>query len=972
MSISSRLSTGLAIVLCLSPGLALAGANPMVLPFSEDFEGASPMSYSGSQGWLSNLPGWSFEASDVAGRLRLNAGPGFAQSGNQAATMDSGTNGTTSENSLILYAALPSYSVVSDGISLSFSFMHHDDEEQDGDRVWVRGSYSDPWVELLNWHDYAGAPGVYTTVDGISLSSALAAAGQDFSWSTAIRFGQEDNFGASTTTSSDGLTIDDVTIDFLPSDDLAATSVALPTDNCGTGATYIEATFKNLGFLDAGGETVSLDVSGSVTASASAVLPTSFPYGAEETVSFGPFDLSAGGIMTLTASTNLLGDSDSSNDSVAVTETLEGEELEVLGAEPGCPGTSASLVVDGAPNTYDFAWRDSPTGPVVATGSSYNTPPLQTTTSFWVERAPLVESLGASSNTIGAGGFVPPTSSGVLLFEAFETVILESVVVYPDDVGEIHLAIGDASNGGDNQYPAVYTVDASEVGLPVTVPIDLVLEAGQWGLLSTEDTEMQLWTNSEGGQFPYVGSLMNLVGAFFAPSTYHPAFYSVTASSYECSDVATEVVVERTVGACETDLKAQLIGPKGATAGEGVDWTVVVTNNGDDTAFNAVVALTKDESIAFVENVGDYTGSFTSASTAIVGDIAPGQSLQFDSMHLIPSGWDVLVPATVELEVSASGAEVDPSDNTAVLNTPVYAVADLGLGFVPSMGAVAGELLSLDLTVTNNGPSDATDVAIGFLSGFDELDFTPVGCLEVPAPGAPCQVGTVPAGTTVTVTLEIQLAADLPSDTTLNLLTDVTASAPDFEGTNNEAELELSVVRNTAIALTASLEPEEVPTSGGTTLLTTRVTNEGPSWGGPVPISLTLPEGVALTSFDGCTDISGEEDGAEFLCEVDVRLAPEEQVASFTLEVASGLSGVLPIVATVQPVFSDSTPTDDSATVELTIGDSASGDDDDDDDDRSGTDLTGCECSQSDASSQSAGLFALLFAIGLVRRRLRR
>ena len=114
------------------------------------------------------------------------------------------------------------------------------------------------------------------------------------------------------------------------------------------------------------------------------------------------------------------------------------------------------------------------------------------------------------------------------------------------------------------------------------------------------------------------------------------------------------------------------------------------------------------------------------------------------------------------------------------------------------------------------------------------------------------------------------------------------------------------------------------------------------------------------------------QEGHEFLCEVDVRLAPEEQVASFTLEVASGLSGVLPIVATVQPVFSDSTPTDDSATVELTIGDSASGDDDDDDDDRSGTDLTGCECSQSDASSRSAGLFALLFAIGLVRRRLRR
>ena len=969
MSTSSRLSAGLALVFCLSPSLALAGANPLVLPYSEDFEGASPMSYSGSQPWLSNLPNWSFEASDGAGRLRLNAGPGFAQSGTQAATMDTGNNGTTSENSLTFYAGLPSYSVASDGIALSFSFMDHGEEEQDGDRVWVRGSYSDPWVELLNWHDYAGAPGVYTTVEGISISGALAAAGQDFSWSTAIRFGQEDNFGASTTTSSDGLTIDDVTIDLLPSEDLAATSVLVPTDNCGTGATYIEATFKNLGFLDAGGETVGLDVSGSVTASASAVLPVSFPYGAEETIFFGPVDLSAGGIMTFTASSSLLGDADSSNDSVSVTETIEGEELAVLGAAPDCPGTSATLVVDGAANTYDFAWRDSPSGPVIATGSSYSTPPLQTTTSFWVERTPLVESLGASSNTIGAGSFVDP-SSGVLIFETFETVTLDSVVVYPDAVGELHLSVGDFSDEDNIQYAGVYTVDASEVGLPVTVPVDLVLAAGQWGLLATEDTEMQLWTNSEGAQFPYVGSLMALQGGFFAPPTYHPPFYSVTASSYECSDVATEVVVERTTGACETDLTAQLIGPKGATAGEGVDWTVIVTNNGDDTAFDAIVSLTKDESIAFVENVGDYTGAYTSASTAIVGDIAPGQSLQFDSLHLIPSGWDVSVPATVDLEVSALGTEVDPSDNTAVLNTPVFAVADLAIEFGPGMNGVAGELLSLDLTVTNNGPSDATDVALGFLSGFDGLNVTTIGCLEAPAPGDPCEIGTVPAGTTATMSLEIELAADLPTDTTLSLLMDVTASAPDFEGTNNEAAIEVLVVRNTAIALTASLEPAELPTSGGSTLLTTRVVNEGPSWGGPVPISLTLPEGVALANFDGCTEVSGEEDDGGFLCEVEVSLAPEEQVASFTLEVAPGLSGALPIVATVLPVFSDSTSTDDSATVELTIGASGSGDDDDSDD-RSGTDLTGCECSQSSASSQSAGLLALMFAFGFARRRLR-
>ena len=173
------------------------------------------------------------------------------------------------------------------------------------------------------------------------------------------------------------------------------------------------------------------------------------------------------------------------------------------------------------------------------------------------------------------------------------------------------------------------------------------------------------------------------------------------------------------------------------------------------------------------------------------------------------------------------------------------------------------------------------------------------------------------------------------------------------------------MARNTAIAPTATLEPADLPASGGTTALTTRVANDGP--GAVCPDCPRRPRGGA-TTFEGCTQVSGNEDGEEFLCEVDVSIAPEEEVASFTLEVASGLSGVLPIGAAVQPVFSDSTATDDSATVELTIGASASGDDDDD---PSGTDLRAVNAANRTHRRRVQDFLASAFALGLVRRRVR-
>ena len=62
-----------------------------------------------------------------------------------------------------------------------------------------------------------------------NLSTTLKSAGKDFSATTQIRFGQEDNYQANSTTGSDGITIDDITIYQRFDDDAGILSVDTPS-----------------------------------------------------------------------------------------------------------------------------------------------------------------------------------------------------------------------------------------------------------------------------------------------------------------------------------------------------------------------------------------------------------------------------------------------------------------------------------------------------------------------------------------------------------------------------------------------------------------------------------------------------------------------------------------------------------------------------------------------------------------------
>ncbi len=188
---------------------------PYTLPFTEDFETLTTATYFGNTAvYCGTDYAWDFATGNATnGRLRVGADAVTALSGTGSATMDVDPSAGTTTQEMILTIDLSGYSA-SNNLFLSFDYMHHGDESNTNDRVWVRGSDTDAWLVVYDWIGNATSGSGFTyNVEEINISAFLTAGGQTPSSTFQVKFGQEDNFPATSTTASDGLTIDNVVIE---------------------------------------------------------------------------------------------------------------------------------------------------------------------------------------------------------------------------------------------------------------------------------------------------------------------------------------------------------------------------------------------------------------------------------------------------------------------------------------------------------------------------------------------------------------------------------------------------------------------------------------------------------------------------------------------------------------------------------------------------------------------------------------
>jgi DNA/RNA endonuclease YhcR with UshA esterase domain len=255
--------------LCPSPSVAAT------LPFIEGWE-ANTGTVSGNANLTCDPSySWNLETNNADGRARFGTDAVQAATGTGAVTLDAITTSAVIANDLILTINMSSFSTISD-LELLFDFSHHGEEPHPNDSVWVRGSDTNPWVGIYDLYANRGTGGVYNSVGPIDVDAALTASGQSPSATFQVRFGQEDNFPATSPTASDGFSFDNIVLRQTPSCPapiLTATSVITTTtadiswtDTASTTASSYQYSYGPVGFI-AGAGTQGLTSLDSVTVS---------------------------------------------------------------------------------------------------------------------------------------------------------------------------------------------------------------------------------------------------------------------------------------------------------------------------------------------------------------------------------------------------------------------------------------------------------------------------------------------------------------------------------------------------------------------------------------------------------------------------------------------------------------------------------------------------------------------------------
>jgi uncharacterized repeat protein (TIGR01451 family) len=221
-----------------------------------------------------------------------------------------------------------------------------------------------------------------------------------------------------------------------------------------------------------------------------------------------------------------------------------------------------------------------------------------------------------------------------------------------------------------------------------------------------------------------------------------------------------------------------------------VTWTLTVTNNGPNASSGATVT---DTLPGDVSDVASPTPGCTVNGNEVSCNVGP---LNADaSTDIIVTGTAPNTPSTCfPNDATVEGDDDDPDEGDPDLANNEASVetctnqgeADLEITkAVDPAGAVkVGELLTYTLTITNHGPNDAVDVAVGDGFGADVRveSVTPSQGACTDAPPISCQLGTIADGAAAAITIE---ARPLEKGQLANAAT-VDSTAEDPDPTNND------------------------------------------------------------------------------------------------------------------------------------------------------------------------------------------
>lgn len=197
-----------------------------------------------------------------------------------------------------------------------------------------------------------------------------------------------------------------------------------------------------------------------------------------------------------------------------------------------CDSGSASLSATGSGTLKWYDSVDARTS--VFTGANFDTPTLNTTTSYFVEDVIEKENVGEIDNSSN-GGFLG--GERYLLFDCTESVKLEQVTVNANQAGELEVQLQDSS--GNMLDSRIIILENSGIQ---TIDLDFIIPTGSNLRLSAVELSSGLnlyRTTSSGTNFPYTNGSITITDG--SASNYYYFFYDWVLGDYKSA--RKEVVV---------------------------------------------------------------------------------------------------------------------------------------------------------------------------------------------------------------------------------------------------------------------------------------------------------------------------------------------------------------------------------------------------------------------------------------------
>jgi uncharacterized repeat protein (TIGR01451 family) len=399
-------------------------------------------------------------------------------------------------------------------------------------------------------------------------------------------------------------------------------------------------------------------------------------------------------------------------------------------------------------------------------------------------------------------------------------------------------------------------------------------------------------------------------------------------------------------GTSEADLAISktIVGPSTVNIGDIITFQITIENLGPNDADNVTFRDIQLGGLSFADTTGipgtcSQNGNILDC--ALDDPILDGDAIAFTfTMSADEAGfWSDIA------SVSSSAEDHQIANNTAANTITVGVLADSAdlevTKTANSDSVLAGDSVQYTVSITNNGPQEASDVVLtdlttataGSIAGVSGVSISDGSC------GAPlqgllvCSITDIEDGDTVTLTYTVQTG----SAGTINNLATAGAATGDPDATNNSAAFNVEVTAPEAdLNLVKTVGPNPDPL-GGSVTYTLTVTNQGPEDAVNVVLLDQVSgsfSGVSASATDGgtCTVNATSSSTSAVECELGDMSAnagsgSNQVVVTVTVTTGNNL-GVLSNTAavssdTLDPDLTDNFITADvlSATPELIAGD---------------------------------------------------